>query len=166
MAQGNFQQAAGMLEQYRIGKNLRALARPFGSVAKLAALGIGEVLAAKQFVTDHARDVYEAAGMSFRPGNLLYSIHNAPAPAELGGPRAKLAHLGYRNSPVSLLNEHALNAAQSKLDGQGQANGTTAADKHRHFGFFCHDTARGFDVRKEFPKTSLAALLAKDSEVF
>src|SRR5262245_12947469 len=89
-------------------------------------------------MTDHVRYVNEVGGMFFRPARFLGLVRDAPTPAEFHGPGGELAHLWQRNGAVSLLDQHALNAAHSKLDSKGQTDGAATADEHRYFSCFCH----------------------------
>src|SRR5262245_29511306 len=128
-----------MLEQNRIKKNLRAMARPLGRITQLQTLGIGWSFLPVKLIASQAGYVDKITRVIFRPTGILYSLGDAPPAAKLHRPGRELAHFRNRDAPVPLFHKDAVNTLEPELGCQGQADRTAATNENRD-GFFFSST--------------------------
>src|SRR5262245_1002535 len=121
-----------MIEQDRIKKNLRAMARPLGRVTQLRTLGVGWSFLPVKLIASQAGYIDEITRVIFRPAGILYSLGDAPPAAKLHRPGRQLTHFRNRDAPVPLLHKDAVNTLEPELGCQGEADRTAATDENRN----------------------------------
>jgi hypothetical protein len=92
-----------MLEQDRIKKNLRTVARPFGRITQLRPQRIARRFLSVKLIPRQPGYINEITRVIFRPARFLYSVGDASPATELHRAGGKLAHFWNRNTPVALL---------------------------------------------------------------